>query len=149
MAPSIAASRSASSKTKNGALPPSSIDTLRTFSADCSISFLPTSVDPVKLSFRRRGSEITGAATEPDEELVTMLRTPGGSPASSSSFVSASAESGVSWAGFQTIVHPAAIAGPIFRVPIAVGKFQGVMKKDGPTGWRMTRTRLWALPATL
>jgi hypothetical protein len=31
-APSTAASRSASSKTKNGALPPSSIDTLSTWS---------------------------------------------------------------------------------------------------------------------
>jgi hypothetical protein len=30
-----------------------------------------------------------------------------------------------------------------------VGKFQGVMKKHGPTGWRMTSTRLAALPATL
>ena len=42
----------------------------------------------------------------------------------------------------MTIVQPAAIAGPILRVPIAVGKFHGVMKKQGPTGWRMTSTRL-------
>ena len=70
-----------------------------------------------------------------DDELVMMLRTPGGRPASVSSSVSANADSGVNCAGFQTIVQPAAIAGPIFRVPIAVGKFQGVMKNDGPTGW--------------
>ena len=49
----------------------------------------------------------------------------------------------------MTIVQPAAIAGPILRVPIAFGKFQGVMKKQGPTGWRITSTRLAALPATL
>ena len=58
-------------------------------------------------------------------------------------------DSGVSCAGLMTIVQPAAIAGPILRVPIAVGKFHGVMKKLGPTGWRITSTRLAALPATL
>ena len=41
IAPSTAASRSASSKTRNGALPPSSIETRSTCSADCSISFWP------------------------------------------------------------------------------------------------------------
>src|SRR5581483_5746493 len=111
-----------------------------TFSAAWAISFRPTSVEPVKESFRNRGSEITGSATALEDELVTRFSTPGGRPASSRSFVSARAESGVSCAGFQTIVQPAAIAGPIFRVPIAFGKFQGVMKKHGPTGWRMTRT---------
>ena len=65
------------------------------------------------------------------------LRTPPGSPHSSSSWASAKADSGVSCAGFMTIVQPAAIAGPILRVPIAIGKFHGVMKKQGPTGWRM------------
>ena len=78
-----------------------------------------------------------------------MLRTPPGSPASSSSWASAKAESGVSFAGFQTIVQPAAIAGPTLRVPIAIGKFHGVMKNDGPIGWRSTSTRLAPLPAVL
>jgi hypothetical protein len=39
------------------------------------------------------------------------------------------------------MVHPAAMAGPILRVPIAMGKFQGVMSMQGPTAWRMTRKR--------
>jgi hypothetical protein len=43
-------------------------------------------------------------------------------------------ERGVCWAGFITIVQPAAMAGPILRVPIAIGKFQGVMNRHGPTG---------------
>ena len=47
------------------------------------------------------------------------------------------------------MVQPAAIAGPILRVPIAIGKFQGVMKKQGPIGWRITSTREAPLPATL
>ena len=32
------------------------------------------------------------------------------------------------------IVQPAASAGPILRVPIASGKFQGVIARLGPTG---------------
>ena len=59
---------------------------------------------------------------------MTTLRTPAGRPHSSSSPASASIDSGVFWAGFMTIVQPAAIAGPIFRVPIAVGKFHGVIR---------------------
>ena len=35
--------------------------------------------------------------------------------------------SGVSCAGLTIIVQPAAIAGPILRVPIASGKFHGVI----------------------
>ena len=61
IAPSTAASRSASSKTRNGALPPSSIETRRTCSAACAISFCPTSVEPVKDSLRVRGSSISGS----------------------------------------------------------------------------------------
>ena len=41
---------------------------------------------------------------------------------------------GVSAAGLTTIVQPAAMAGPILRVPIASGKFQGVIIRVGPTG---------------
>ena len=51
IAPSTAASRSASSKTMNGALPPSSSDTFFTVRAHCAISSLPTSVEPVNDSF--------------------------------------------------------------------------------------------------
>ena len=41
-------------------------------------------------------------------------------------------------AGFSTIVHPAATAGPILRVAIAAGKFQGVIMYAGPTGCFIT-----------
>ena len=63
-APSTAASRSASSKTTNGALPPSSIETCSTWSAAWASSPLPTSVEPVKDSFRSRGSVSSGSTTE-------------------------------------------------------------------------------------
>ena len=59
---------------------------------------------------------------------MITFSTPRGRPHSSSTWARANADSGVCLAGFHTIVQPAAIAGPILRVPIAVGKFQGVMK---------------------
>ena len=68
IAPSTASSRSASSKTRNGALPPSSIETLSTFSAAWAISFLPTSVEPVKESLRSRGSAMIGFEISLDDE---------------------------------------------------------------------------------
>ena len=58
---------------------------------------------------------------------MTTFRTPSGSPASWKILASASMLSGVCCAGLMTIVQPAAIAGPILRVPIAAGKFHGVI----------------------
>ena len=60
MAPSTAASRSASSNTMNGALPPSSMEVRSTFSAASAIRRLPTGVEPVKETLRRRESFISG-----------------------------------------------------------------------------------------
>ena len=47
----------------------------------------------------------------------------------------------MSCAGLSTIVQPAAIAGPILRVPIASGKFHGVMSRHGPTGCFIVSSR--------
>ena len=49
--------------------------------------------------------------------------------------------SGVAAAGLTIIVQPAATAGPILRVPIASGKFQGVIIRHGPTGLRRVSSR--------
>ena len=132
IAPSTAASTSASSKTMNGALPPSSIETRCSSSADCRISTLPTVVEPVKLTLRSRSSAISALLSDLESLVVTMLRTPAGRPTSSSVAASASIVSGVSSAGLTTIVQPAAMAGPILRVPMASGKFHGVMNRHGP-----------------
>jgi hypothetical protein len=114
---------------------------LSTWSADWAIRTLPTSVDPVKESLRVRGSLMSGSIVRPELLAVTTLSTPAGSPASSKIAASASMLNGVCLAGFTTMVQPAATAGPIFRVPIAMGKFHGVMNKHGPTGCCMVRTR--------
>lgn len=134
MAPSTALSRSASAKTTNGALPPSSSETRSTFCAACAPSCRPTGVDPVKLSLRRRGSAMSGPVTSAAFVVGITLRTPAGSPASASSSAKRSVVSGVRSAGLMTTVQPAASAGAILRVAIASGKFHGVMSSTGPTG---------------
>ena len=71
------ASRSASSKTISGALPPSSSETFLTVPAHFAISCLPTSVEPVKVSLRTVGFV---ASSSPTTAAVpgTTLKTPGG-----------------------------------------------------------------------
>src|SRR6201993_1256005 len=59
IAPLTAISMSASSKTMNGALPPSSIEVFFTVAAHCSISNLPTSVEPVKVNLRTVAFEVS------------------------------------------------------------------------------------------
>ena len=89
IAPSSAASRSASSKTTKGALPPSSIEQLITWSAASFRSLRPTSVEPVKESLRTRGSCSIALTVAPAREVVSMLTTPAGTPASAKSPASA------------------------------------------------------------
>ena len=124
------------------ALPPSSIETRSTCSEATLSRVWPTSVDPVKESFRTRGSLSTFSIT-PDEPLATStFTTPAGSPASSIRWTTASVVNGVSEAGLTMAVHPAASAGPSFLVAIAAGKFHGVTITETPTGWRKVMIRL-------
>src|SRR5687767_15856780 len=68
IAPSTAASRSASSNTMNGALPPSSSDSFFTVSAHCFIRSLPTSVEPVNDSFLTSGLAVSSLPMSRSEE---------------------------------------------------------------------------------
>src|SRR5579863_4843419 len=126
-----------------GALPPSSREIFFTVAAHCAINFLPISVEPVKVSLRTVGFEVISppiSAAPP----VTQEKTPFGTPARSASSHSARAEKGVAEAGFNTIVQPAASAGPHLRVIIAAGKFHGVIAAHTPIGSLMTTMRLSA-----
>src|SRR5262245_4977586 len=98
MAPSAAASRSASSNTMNGALPPSSSETFLTVLAHCAISCLPTSVDPVNVNLRTSGLVVSSLPIGPDAPVTTEI-TPAGTPARPASSHSARAEYGVMLAG--------------------------------------------------
>src|SRR4029077_19909592 len=126
-APSTAASRSASSNTIKGAFPPNSRESFLIVPAHCSISTLPTSVEPVNESFLTMGFDVSSAPISFAGPVIT-LNTPLGTPARPASSASASAEKGVCPAGFNTTVQPAPIAGPALRVVIASGKFHGVMQ---------------------
>ena len=115
-----------------------------TWSAEARISSLPTSVLPVKLILRMRGSWNSVSATSAVRREVIRLTTPAGTPASCMIRTISIAVSGVALAGLTTLVQPAARAGPSLRVIIAAGKFQGVIAAVTPTGWRSTRIRLSA-----
>src|SRR6476659_2211659 len=84
MAPLTAASISASSKTMKGALPPNSSESFLTVPAHCCINNLPTSVEPVKVSLRTIGFEVSSPPTSFDGP-VTQEKTPSGTPARSAS----------------------------------------------------------------
>ena len=73
---------------------------------------------------------------------VTMLTTPFGRPACSSTLTRFTTERGVSVAGLSTTVLPRISAGIIFHEGIAIGKFQGVIRPAMPTG---CRTDIWNL----
>src|SRR5438552_15532531 len=91
IAPLTASSMSASSNTMNGAFPPNSIDVFFTVAAHCSISNLPISVEPVKVSLHTIGFEVIS----PPISLappVTQEKTPFGTPARSASSHQAKAE---------------------------------------------------------
>ena len=140
-AASTARSMSASSSTRNGALPPSSIDVRRTPSAACASRCLPTAVEPVKDSLRMTPLSRITVTTPADWLVGSTLSTPSGRPASARICASASDDSGVCGAGLRMLTHPAAIAGPILRAPIASGKFHGMISRHGPTGCLTCRLR--------
>ena len=95
----------------------------------------PTWVEPVNETTRTTSSVVSGVPTSPPSP-VTMLTTPFGTPASSSTFTKLTADSGVCDAGLNTTVLPQTRAGMIFHEGIAIGKFQGVMIEHTPSGWR-------------
>src|SRR5581483_10766372 len=99
------------------------------------------SVEPVNDNLRTIGSSVNSPPISLAAPVIT-LNTPFGTPARSASSANASAENGVCDAGFNTTVHPAAIAGPALRVIIASGKFHGVMHATTPIGSFRTTMRL-------
>ena len=141
IAPATAESISASSNTINGALPPSSIEVRFTVFAHSAMSCLPTGVEPVKVSFLTIGLEVISAPIALVSP-VTILMTPAGMPTRCANSTKAYAERGVALAGLHTTVQPAASAGAILRVSIALGKFQGVIQATTPTGCLIQTIRL-------
>ena len=149
MAACRATSRSASSKTTNGAFPPSSRDSRLTVEALHSMSCLPTLVEPVKLSLAICGDVQKSRPTCGVRSVsgVMVCTTCSGTPACSVKACRARAVKGVNSEGLMITVQPAAKAGPSLRVSMAKGKFHGVIKPQTPTG--SLRTRIWPFGAWL
>ena len=139
IAPSTAASMSASSNTMNGALPPSSSESFLIVGALCGIRMRPTSVEPVKLTVAHeslahehladlRSSASPVTHVEHARRHAGALRQLGAAPAPRAASASA---------GLTTTVQPAASAGATLRVIIAIGKFHGVIAAHTPIGCLM------------
>ena len=135
--PSAASSRSASSRTMFGPLPPSSSVSRLTLPAAIRMISRPTAVEPVKAIFRTSGWLASRAPTT-GPSPGTTFSTPGGSPHSCAILANSSSVSGVCSSGLTTMVLPAASAGPIFHMASSSGKFQGTMAAHTPIGSRRT-----------
>ena len=150
--PAAAASRSASSSTMQGSLPPSSRVIFFSCSAALAITFLPVGVDPVRPILRISGW-VTIASPVPVPR--TTFTTPSGRPPSISAWMQASVDSGVVLEGLRTTQLPAAIDGATLFAARVSGKFQGTIAPVTPIGRRTTRpvslveARLTCSPWTL
>src|SRR5690606_21942909 len=92
-------------------------------------------------SFRRRGSSMIASVALPESDVGSTDNAPAVNPARSRMEAMASEASGVDAAGLRIDVQPAAMAGATLRAPIAMGKFHGVISRQGPTGRLPTTIR--------
>src|SRR5215469_2115555 len=143
-APSMARSRLASSSTIIGFFPPSSSEQCLKLLAAIPPTIRPTSDDPVNDTARTSEWSARGVPTI-DPYPVTMLITPFGSPASSSARTKLNVDNGVSCAGLITQVFPQTTAGSSLHDGIAMGKFQGVIMAQMPTGCRTAMANLFGI----
>ena len=119
-APSAAAAMFASSKTMNGAFPPSSKWSRFTFALAAPMISLPVAVSPVRETMSTLSLAASSLPTTAPGPVIRFT-VPGGSPAPSISLPSSRVVSGVMDAGFKTAVFPAASAGASFQIAIMNG----------------------------
>jgi hypothetical protein len=114
--------------------------------AASAIRRLPTGVEPVKETFRRRESFSSGPeipeATGGGDDVQDSGGQAGVEHGLREQYC---AVSGVSLAGLRTMVQPAATAGATLRVAMASGKFHGVMSRHGPDGFVLDQDLVLAL----
>ena len=106
---------SASAKITFAPLPPSSSATFLRLSAAALEIAIPARVEPVKLIISTSGWVDSWVPT-PTPSPFTMLKTPGGRPASSTISAKTIEDSGAISEGFSTMVSPASSAGITFSV---------------------------------
>mmetsp|Transcript_76273 Transcript_76273/g.215880 ORF Transcript_76273/g.215880 Transcript_76273/m.215880 type:complete len:257 (-) Transcript_76273:519-1289(-) len=104
--------KSASSSMSAALLPPNSVRTTLRVAAASSVMRFPARVEPVKLIMSTSGCA-DKVSPQPVPVPLTMLKTPGGSPASWMASARRYALIGVTSLGLRTTVQPTSIAGPI------------------------------------
>ncbi len=114
-------------------LPPSSCATRLTVSAAALATAMPARVEPVNDIMSMPGCDDIASPTVGPSPL-TRLNTPGGTPASSQDLREEQRAHRRDFAGFSTIVQPAASAGATLQVIWLIGQFHGVMRPQTPTG---------------
>ncbi len=136
--PLTAASILASSKTMFAPLPPSSSWTRFRFPAEACDDLAPghgRSGEADLGDARMLGEILAGRVAVARHDIDHALGEADLAPPAPRR---ADVDSGVSSAGFSTIVLPAASAGPIFQLVNMSGKFHGTICPTTPTGTRMT-----------
>src|SRR5436190_18719504 len=133
---SSARSRSASSNTITGFLPPSSKCTRFSVGAPCAMIAEPVELSPTKPIALIAGCWVS-ALPASSPRPCTVFSTPSGTPACLTSLARRSAVTGDHSAGLCTTVQPAARAGAIFQVESMKGVFHGVITPTGPIGTRV------------
>src|SRR3984893_6355345 len=133
---SSARSRSASSNTITGFLPPGSKCTRFTLGAPFALIAAHAALSPPHRIALIAGCSVR-ALPASSPMPCTVLRTPSGTPACLTSFASRSAVTGDHSAALCTTVQPAASAGAIFQVDSMKGVFHGVITPTGPIGTRV------------
>ncbi|EWS62484.1 hypothetical protein Y695_04289 [Hydrogenophaga sp. T4] len=131
---STARSRSASSITISGFLPPSSICS-RVVRCTVRWMCMPACVEPVK-EIAQIAREVVMIGPTSPARPVMKFNTPLGRPACTSASVRRRPESGASEDGLKTTVLPMARAGAILRAGMEAGKFQGEITVTTPSGSR-------------
>src|SRR5580658_6879880 len=128
-----ARSKSASSSSTFGDLPPNSWCTRLTDAAALRATSVPARVDPVNDTMSTSRCDDKGAPT-PGPSPLMRLNTPAGTPASCITFAHRMALNGEYSDGLSTMVQPAASAGTTFAATWFMGQFHGVMRAQTPTG---------------
>jgi hypothetical protein len=138
-APTTALSRSASSNTMLGDLPPSSSVTGTSLRPASDAIWRPTPVLPVKLTRSMR--PLVRSASPARWSPVTTLKTPGGNPASRTKFANSSVVTDACSDGLTTTQLPAASAGASLFESKPIGEFQAVMSTATPMGSRRVKSK--------
>ena len=134
--PFTAPSKSASSNTRIGDLPPSSRVTGARLWTVLATTWRAVSTPPVKATLSTMGW-LVSARPHGSPNPVRRFTTPGGKPTSSTTRANSSRGAGATSDALMTTVLPAASAGPTLVAVRNISAFHGTMAATTPTGSRV------------